>query len=147
MGLEKTIRATKRFGGKFSLGMVLTGILFNASCKQESPNEITVKEEHRGGIVGKVTWDYNRDGIFTGVSGARIIRTGPDYPGYGLFEWQITETTTGGVYSYPDVPIGTHSLSAKVIIPTPYSVWSGSTGAAVTKGNVTTANIQLRQTQ
>ena len=120
--------------------LALIGFLAFNGCKLEAPNEITVKNEPRGEIVGTVTWDFNGDGIYTGASGASIERFNP-----GGGPPDVRNAGVNGGYSYHDVPIGTYVMRAMKITYSPYTVWEEWADATVTKGNVSTINFMLKK--
>ena len=143
--LERVIQRAKSFGKKLVIGSVLVGSLYSG-CKVDLTGDVTVKEESFGEIVGNVFWDYDGDGVYTGISGADV-ECSPSTG--GVYDDRMSTTTTsGGAYSFHDVPIGTYYMRGLKIVNHPeYSVWSKSTGASVTKGDVTKTDMILERTQ
>lgn len=142
--LEKIIRNVKSLGRNFFLGSALLSLL-NLSCKTDITGNLTVKEESFGEIVGNVFWDPDGDGVYTGISGTSVECSPSEG---GLYEdRKRTTSTSGGAYSFHEIPIGTYYIKGLKIVDYPYAVWSKSTGASVTKGDVTEADIILERTQ
>lgn len=142
MELETLTRGIKNLGRTFLLDVTFGSFFLFNSCQVGVDGDITVKKEPVGEIVGKVLWDPDEDGIYTGISGATVQRFSGHWPS------PITETATGGGYSFHEVPIGTYSLRGLKIVRSPsYSVWEEWESASVTKGNVTNMDIFLKRNQ
>lgn len=123
MGIEKLL-----------LGLGVFGILAFGSCKQEinTPSDITINVKSQGTIKGKVTWDYNKDGVYTGVAGTDVCLDKVIY----LMPKYSTKSAAGGVFSFQDIPTGTYEVWVSTITYEPYQYWRTVTGVTVTKQEV-----------
>lgn len=143
MQLEKIAKDVKNVGRKFLILPALIGAFYLGGCKNTITGDITVKKENAGEIVGKVLYPFENG--YSGVEGAIIWRKGSDNPLSPLGE--RTESITGGVFSYQDVPVGSHELTATYIKKTPRKTigGKGEIGVSVTKGSVVNVEILLRK--
>ena len=134
MDLGGIIQKAKSAGKKTLFGFGLAGLLIFGSCKVDVPSDIgvTIDTKAVGTIIGKVIWDYNKDGIYTGVSGIDVSLDKPVqlYPKYK------TVTASGGLFSFQEIPVGTYEVWANTITYQPYHYWRTKVGVTVTKQKV-----------
>ena len=134
MNLEKIINRTKDVGKRALLGLGLFGLLAIGSCKVEVPSDVgvTLDSKNTGTIKGKVVWDPDKDGIYTGAGSINVsvdapVQLNPKYK---------TITVIGGNFSFQEIPTGTYTIWANATTYNPACYWRTKTGVTVTKQEI-----------
>lgn len=132
-------------GRKLLMGSALVGSLFLNNCEypwdpvsQSGELGDYTEKENSGNVSGTVRWDPDKDGDYTGVSGAYVMLL------EGTTIRKDTKTGSGGSFSFNGVPEGNYKIEAQISPSNiPDLFCSGSTIASVTKQETTKANIKM----
>lgn len=123
-------------------GGALVGILSLTSCEEINvTGDITVKEEGVGELVGKIIWDPDEDGIYSGVSADVGLDTWP----WGNAKHE-TKSNSEGNFSFHNVPVKSYTIYVQKMVNNPnlWHYWRAKKGVTVTKQQVSNVgNIKI----
>lgn len=101
------------------------------------PDEVTIKEEDVGQIIGKVIWDYDGDGVYETIDGIQV------WSYQGKTQISVIHTEASGLYTFIEMPIGSYTITAKKGTSERGGIytqnWQNKVGVVVTKGDVVQA--------